>query len=62
MTNADKIAKISFECKLVHDIRDNPKAFWKYVRSTQKNKENVADLSTCKRGIHANTSVSKANF
>ena len=61
MPNAVKIAKINFEYKLVDDLRDNPKAFWKYVRLTQKTKENVADLRTCKKGIYAMTSVSKAN-
>ena len=44
MTNAVKIAKINIEYKLVDDMRDNPKAIWKYVRSTQKTKENMADL------------------
>ena len=62
MTNADKIAKINFEYKLVHDNCDNLKAFCKYVRSNQKTKENVADLRTWKKGIYAKTSVSKANI
>ena len=53
--------KINFEYKLVDNMRDNLKSFWKYVRLTQKTKENVADLRTCKKGIHAMTSVSKAN-
>ena len=61
VTNAVKIAKINFEYKLVDDSHDNPKAFWKYVRLTQKTKENVADLRTCKTGIYAMTSVGKAN-
>ena len=62
VTNAVKIANINFEYKLVDDMRDNPKAFWKYVRLTQKTKENVADLRTCKKGIYAMTSVSKATI
>ena len=41
-TNVDKIARTKFEYKLVDDMLDNPKAFWKYVRLTQKTKENVA--------------------
>ena len=48
VTNAAKIAKINFEYKLVNDMSDNPKAFWKYVRLTQKTKDHVADLRTCK--------------
>ena len=62
VTNAVKIAKINIEYKLVYDIRDNPKAYWKYVRSIQKTKEDVADLRTFKNGIHAKTSVRKANI
>ena len=54
--------KTNFEYKLVDDLRDNPKAFWKYVRFTQKTKENVAYLRTCQEGIYAKTSVSKANI
>ena len=42
-------------------MHDNPKAFWKYVRSSQKTKENVAGLRSCKKCIYAKTSVSKAN-
>ena len=61
VANAVKIAKTNFEYKLVDDLRDNPKAFWKYVRITQKTKENVANLRTCKKGICAMTSMSKAN-
>ena len=61
VTNVIKISKINFEYNFVDDLRDNPKAFWKYVRLTQKMKENVADLRTCKKGIYAKTSVSKAN-
>ena len=61
MKNAPKITKINFEYKLVDDLRDNLKAFWKHVRLTQKMKENVADLRTCKKGIYAMTSVSKDN-
>ena len=61
MTNAAKITKINFEYNLVDDLRDNPKAFRKFVRLTQKTKENVADLRTCKMSIYAMTSVSKAN-
>ena len=38
------------------------KAFWNYVRSIQKAKENMADLRTCEEGIHAKTSVSKVNI
>ena len=62
VTNAVKIAKINFKYKLVNDMCDIPKAFWKYVRLTQKTKENVADLRTFKKGIYAKTSVSKANI
>ena len=61
-TNAVKVAKINFEYKLVEDMRDNPKAFWKYVRSTHRTKENVADLGTCKKGIYVMTCVSKPIF
>ena len=43
-------------------MRDNMIAFWKYVRSNQKVKENMPDLSTCKKGIYAKTGVSKANI
>ena len=39
VTNAVKIARINFEYKLIDDLRDNPKAFWKYVRLTQKTKK-----------------------
>ena len=60
-TNAVKIAKINFEYKLIDDLHDNQKAFWKYVRLTQKTREDVADLRTCKKGIYAMTSMSKAN-
>ena len=62
MRNAVKIARINLEYKLVDDMRDNPKAFWKYARSTQSSKENVADLRTCIEGIYAKTSVCKANI
>ena len=41
VTNAVKIAKINYEYKLVDYIHDNPKDFWKYVRLTQKTKENI---------------------
>ena len=60
--DAVKIAKINIDYKLVHDMGDNPNDLWKYVRSTQKTKENVADLRTCKKVIYAKTSVSKANI
>ena len=62
VTNAVKIAKINLEYKLVDDMRDNLKAFLKYVRLTQKTKENEADLRNCKNGIYAITSVSKAKI
>ena len=57
MTNVVKIAKINFKYRLVHCMRLI--AIWKYVRSTQKTKENVADLRTCKKGIYAKTSARK---
>ena len=62
MTNAIKIAKNNFEYKLVHDMRDNSKAFWQYVISTQKTNEDVADLRISKKGIYAKTNVSKDNI
>ena len=34
VTNAFKIARINFQYKLVDDMRNNPKASWKYVRLT----------------------------
>ena len=61
VTNAVKVAKTTFEHKLVDDMRDNPKAFWKYVRLAKK-KKNLAYLRSCKKGIYAKTSESKANI
>ena len=61
VTNAVKIAKINFEYKLIDDLHDNQNSFWKYVRLTQKTREDVADLRTCKKGIYAMTSMSKAS-
>ena len=39
-----KNAKIDFEKKLTTEIKTNSKAFWKYVRSKTKVKENISDL------------------
>ena len=34
----------TFEHQLVNDVKDNPKAFWKYARSKTKTKSGISDL------------------
>ena len=37
-------AKLNFEKNIADNIKDNPKAFFSYVRSKQKVKESVVSL------------------
>ena len=50
VTKDVKNAKREYEKKLAAEIKDNPKAFWKYVRSKTKVKSGIKDLK--KRMVH----------
>ena len=53
-------AKKKYEWNIAHDVKDNPKTFWSYVRSKNKTRTGVADLKD-EDGSLVSTDKEKAN-
>ena len=59
-TNEVRKAKKSFEQRLAGECKNNPKAFWKYVKSKTVSEENIGKLFY--NGDTAETNAEKAEL